>query len=39
VSRPPPIGFVISFQEGDNLANAQAKEGFNVNAYRLVEKL
>jgi len=38
VSRPPISGFVVSSKEGNDLLGVQTKEGFNPNAYRLMER-
>jgi len=38
VSRPPLFGFVISSKEGDDLPSAQTREGFDPNAYKLMER-
>jgi len=38
VSRPPLAGFVISSSGSDNLPNARTKDGFDPNAYKLMEK-
>ena len=38
LSRPPFAGFVVSSSGSDNLQNAQTKEGFDPNAYKLMEK-
>jgi len=39
LSRPPISGFVISSKEGDDLPNVRTKEGFDPNAYKLMEKV
>ena len=38
VRRPPLAGFVISSSRSNNLSNARTKEGFDPNAYKLMEK-
>ena len=38
VSRPPLSGFVVSSEEGDDLPSARTREGFDPNAYKLMEK-
>jgi len=38
VSRPPLARFVVSSSGSDNLPNAWTKEGFDPNAYKLMEK-
>ena len=38
LSRPPLAGFVVSSSRSDNLLNARTKEGFDLNAYKLMEK-
>ena len=38
VSRHPLAGFVASSSGSDNLPNAWTKEGFDPNAYKLMEK-
>jgi len=38
VSRPPLSGFVISSKKGDDLPSARTKEGFDPNAYKLMER-
>jgi len=38
VSRPPLAGFVVSSSGSDNLPNAGTEEGFDKNAYKLMEK-
>jgi len=39
LNRPPLFGFVVSSTGSDNLPNARTKEGFNLNAYKLMEKV
>ena len=38
VSRPPIAGFVVSSSGSDKLSDARTKEGFDPNAYKLMEK-
>ena len=38
VSRPPIPGFVVSSKENDDLPSVRTKEGFDPNAYKLMEK-
>jgi len=38
VSGPPLLGFVVSSIGGNNLPNVWTKEGFDPNAYKLMEK-
>jgi len=38
VSRAPFLGFVVSSKEGDDLPSARTKEGFDLNAYKLMER-
>ena len=38
VSWPPILGFVISSKEDDGLPSVRTKEGFDPNAYKLMEK-
>ena len=38
VSRPPITGFVVSSSGSDKLPDARTKEGFDPNAYKLMEK-
>jgi len=37
VSRPPFTGFVVSSSGSNNLLHARTKEGFEPNAYKLME--
>ena len=39
LSRPPLSGFAISSTKGDDLLSAQTKEGFDPNAYELIERV
>lgn len=39
VSRPPIPGFVVSSKENDDLPSVRTKEGFDPNAYKLMERL
>jgi len=38
VNRPPLAGFIVSSLGRDNLPNARTKEGFNLQAFKLMEK-
>jgi len=38
VTQPPILGFVISSKDSDDLPSVQTKEGFDPNAYKLMEK-
>ena len=38
MSRPPISGFVVSSKESDDLPSARTREGFDPNAYRLMER-
>jgi len=39
VSRPPIPGFVVSSKDSDDLPSMRTKEGFDRNAYKLMEKV
>ena len=38
MSRPPLSGFVVSSKEGDDLSSARTREGFDPNAYKLMQR-
>ena len=38
VSRPPIQRFVVSSKDGNDLPSVRTKEGFDPNAYKLMEK-
>jgi len=38
VSRPPLSRLGISSKEGDDLPSAQIREGFDPNAYKIMER-
>jgi len=38
VSWPPILGFIVSFKKSDDLSSVRTKEGFDPNAYKLMEK-
>ena len=38
MSRPPIPGFVVSSKDSDDLPSVLTKEGFDPNAYKLMEK-
>ena len=38
MSRPPIPGFVVSSKDSNDLPSVRTKEGFDPNAYKLMEK-